>query len=78
MLKIAGAFALLAAAFVGGYGASIRSHGDWLLARTDTGLCAAYDPAARHIVGTWAAEGRCRMSSFVWRQIVLRPLRIVE
>jgi len=68
-------FIFAAVSFFAGYAASTRSHGDWLVLRTDAGQCVAYDPDSMRMLGTWSVRGRCHMADFVWRQIVIRPLR---
>jgi len=62
--------------FLAGYWASIRSHGDWIMMRTQSGQCAAFDPSSVKVIGTWeAGVDRCHMSAFIWKQIIERPLR---
>lgn len=67
----------IACGFIGGYAASIRSHGDWILVRSQYGQCEAFDPHSKIIVGTWNTDthDRCHMSRFIWEQIIDRPLR---
>ena len=60
-------------AFACGFIVSVQEHGDWLVARSDTGMCEAIEPSGGgKIIGHWplADDGRCHMGQFLLRHLL--------